>query len=66
MGSLPHLQGIFPTQESNQGLLHWQADSFLLRHLGSPIWDVLLLKKKIHYLSEIEIELGIMYFIGQS
>ena len=34
------LQGIFPIQGSNPslvGLLHWQADSLPLRHLGSPI-----------------------------
>ena len=33
------LQGIFPTQGSNPGLLHllhWQADSLPLRHLGTP------------------------------
>ena len=30
------LQGIFPIQGSNQYLRHWQADSLLLRHLGSP------------------------------
>ena len=32
------LQGIFPTQELNPGLLHllcWQADSLLLSHWGS-------------------------------
>ena len=29
------LQGIFPTQESNPHLLHWQADSLLLSHQGS-------------------------------
>ena len=34
------LQGIFPTQGSNPGLLHllrWQAGSLPLRHLGSPL-----------------------------
>ena len=31
------LQGIFPTQGSNLRLLHWQADSLLLRHRGSPV-----------------------------
>ena len=34
------LQGIFLTQGSNPHplcLLHWQADSLLLHHLGSPI-----------------------------
>ena len=30
------LQGIFPTQGSNPGLLHWQADSLPLHKLGSP------------------------------
>ena len=35
------LQGIFPTQGSNPHcllhLLHWQADSLPLSHLGSPL-----------------------------
>ena len=31
------LQRIFPTQGSNPGLLHWQADSLLLSHQGSPL-----------------------------
>ena len=31
------LQGIFPTQGSTLCLLHWQAPSLLLLHLGSPI-----------------------------
>ena len=30
------LQGIFQTQGSNPGLLHWQADSWSLSHQGSP------------------------------
>ena len=30
------LQEIFLTQELNPCLLHWQADSLLLNHLGSP------------------------------
>ena len=30
------LQGIFPIQGSNPRLLHWQADSLLLSHLGFP------------------------------
>ena len=30
------LQGIFLTQELNPSLLHWQADSLPLSHLGSP------------------------------
>ena len=31
------LQGIFLTQGSNPHLLHWQADSLPLSHLGSPL-----------------------------
>ena len=31
------LQGIFPTQGLNLCLLHWQADSLPLNHLGSPV-----------------------------
>ena len=30
------LQGIFPTQESNPCLLHWQADSLEMSHEESP------------------------------
>ena len=40
MGSHFLLQGIFPTQGSNWGLVHWQADSLLLSHLGSLPFDV--------------------------
>ena len=36
------LQGILRTQGSNPRLLHWQADSLLLCHLGSPcIWYII-------------------------
>ena len=34
------LQGIFLTQGSNLHLLHWQADSLPLSHLGSPSYHV--------------------------
>ena len=37
MGSHFLLQGIFPTQGLNLGLLHWQADSLPLSRQGSPI-----------------------------
>ena len=36
VGSLSLLQGIFPTQESNQGLLHWRWFLYQLSHQGSP------------------------------
>ena len=46
VGWLFLLQGIFPTQGSKQHLLHllhWQADSLSLSHLGSP--NYILIKK---------------------
>ena len=34
---LLYARGVFPDQESNPCLLHWQADSLPLSHRGSPI-----------------------------
>ena len=39
--------GIFPDQGSNPCLLHWQADSLPLSHLGSPIFFTTYDKKYI-------------------
>ena len=36
VGSLSLLQGIFPTQESNQGLLHYRQILYHLSYKGSP------------------------------
>ena len=36
VGSLPLLQGIFPTQESNQGLLPWKQILYQLCYQGNP------------------------------
>ena len=36
VGSLPFLQGIFLTQESNWGLLHCRLTLYQLRYQGSP------------------------------
>ena len=36
VGSLSFLQRIFPTQESNQGLLHFRWIPYQLSHRGSP------------------------------
>ena len=41
------LQGIFPTQGSNSGLLHQEADSLPLSHLESPLLGVLENKTKM-------------------
>ena len=35
--AIPSSRGIFLTQGRNPSLLHWQAYSLLLSHLGSPI-----------------------------
>ena len=37
VGSLSLLQGIFPTQELNSGLLHYRRILYQLSHKGSPI-----------------------------
>ena len=42
VGNLSLLQGIFPTQESNQGLLHCRQILFQLSHQGSVTWEALL------------------------
>ena len=36
VGSLSLLQGIFPTQESNWGLLHWRQILYQLNYKGNP------------------------------
>ena len=36
--------GIFQDQGSNLGLLHWQADSLLQSHLGSPVHYFLIIE----------------------
>ena len=40
VGSLPLLQGIFLTQESNQGLLHYGQILYQLSYQGSPNYAV--------------------------
>ena len=44
VGSLSLLQGIFPTPESNQGLLHCRQILYQLSYQGSP-WGLFILKK---------------------
>ena len=41
VGSLSVLQGIFPTQESNPGLLHCRWILYQLSHKGSPTYWIL-------------------------
>ena len=42
VGSLSLLQGIFPTQESNQGLLHCRWILYKLSYEGSPYYKTIL------------------------
>ena len=46
------LQGIFPTQELNPNLLHWQADFLPLSHQASP-WFCIHLRFKVWSLDQI-------------
>ena len=43
VGSLSLLQGIFPTQESNWGLLHCKQALYQLSYLGSPVRNNILM-----------------------
>ena len=52
VGSHSLLQGIFPTQGSNPSLLHllhWQADSLQLHHLGRPVKHYSLITLEVHH-----------------
>ena len=40
VGSLSFLQGIFLTQELNQGLLHCRQILYQLSYQGSPHWSL--------------------------
>ena len=42
VGRLSLLQGIFPTQESNQGLLHCRQMLYQLSYVGSPIYILVI------------------------
>ena len=48
VGSLFLLQGIFPTQGSNPGILHWRQVLYLLSHKGSIITTLALRYEKTH------------------
>ena len=44
MGNLSLLQGVFPTQELNQGLLHCRWTLYQLSYEGSPLGTILQVK----------------------
>ena len=59
LGSLSLLQGIFPTQGSNPGLLHCRQILYQLSHKGSP--PQLMIKKTINpveKLAKIEMDIS--------
>ena len=51
MGSLSLLQGIFPTQGSNWGLLHCRQILYQLSYQGSPVMDIICTKSFVGYLT---------------
>ena len=60
-------QGIFPTQGLNLSLLyllHWQANSLLLGHLGSPVIHMRLVRKFIQIFHKI-IQKKLIELFGQ-
>ena len=61
------LQRIFPTQGPNPGLLHWQADSLPLSHLGIPTPSLVPKFLFCHNLSEMAVQgVLILKFIQSS
>ena len=48
VGSLSLPQGIFPTQESNQGLLHCRQILYEMNYWGSPPNTILLVKTMLY------------------
>ena len=64
------LQGIFPTQPSNQPLLsflNWQVDSITLHHLGIPIYKLLYVYVCIYiYIYVLYIKFSILRFLCDS
>ena len=49
VGSLSLLQGIFPTQGSNSGLLHCRQILYQLSHQGSPVSMGVFTKSPVHH-----------------
>ena len=48
VGSLSLLQGIFPTQESTQGLLHSRRILYQLSYQGSPLSHHLMINRRVY------------------
>ena len=62
VGSLSLLQGIFPTQELNQGLLYCRWILYQLSYQGSPTFKMVhIKKKKILKKKELQVKMIIGY-----
>ena len=57
LGSLLLLQGIFPTQGSNQGLVHCRQILYQLNHKGSPmsLTQYALIKEKERHIFQVKL-----------
>ena len=60
MGSLSFLQQIFPTQESNQGLLHCRQILYQLSHQGSQLCSF----KQVSSFSELQLASSVEWTQG--
>ena len=67
VGSLCLLQGIFPTQGSNPGLLHCRQIHYQLSHRRSPdtLKQPLFLKKLTRKSNDNDDEQKLLYFLGK-
>ena len=68
VGSLFHFQQIFPTQESNQGLLHYRQILYPLSYQGSPTGKIHELNEPMHvkwFAECLALSSGIQYIICQ-
>ena len=66
MSSLFHFQQIFPTQESNQGLLHYRQILYPLSYQGSPTGKIHELNEPMHvkwFAECLALSSGIQYII---
>ena len=61
---IPFLQGIFPTQGLNPGLLHCRQILYHLIHQGSPDWPLVDLEMEgLHLVSHL---LVLLHFVNET
>ena len=62
VGSLFLLQGIFPTQGSNPGLLHCGQILYQLSHKGSPLYVIVTAESQVSFLKSPNLAISIFPF----